>query len=285
MLIEKLDEISRICHSYSVDRNTETNNHLKTMKAHQARILGSCLIVALAQCAAAQTTVILNETFDYADLAALQANWGTTAGLGLDLAGGNPSPSATHSGAATIHSWVGNATLSLTPTDLHPIVLTADILDSGIDNQRNTIGLRTGANPLFEMGMYNDFNEPVAGASGEGVRLVSLAGSQNWHQMGPFTTGWSRWEATFTTFSATVRVDTGADGSWDLSWTSTGTTPIGAFSDLRFGGPSGSSSAVSGFAVDNIRLEVLTVPEPTTMALSLLGGLGVMTWINRRRSA
>lgn len=255
------------------------------MKAHRAKILGSCLIVALAQYAVAQTTVILNETFDYANLAALQANWGSTIGLGLDLVGGNPSPSATHDGSATIHSWIGNSTLSITPTDLHPIVLTADIWDSGAGNQRNTIGLRTGANPLFEMGMYNAFTDPASG-SGEGVRLVSLAGSQGWHQMGAYTTGWSRWEATFTTYSVTVRVDTGVDSSWDLTWTSTGTTPIGAFSDLRFGGPSGSSSAGGAFAVDNIRLEVTTVPEPSTLTLSLLGGLGLaVAAISRRRKA
>jgi PEP-CTERM motif len=252
------------------------------MKAHRARIFGSCLIVILAQCAVAQATVILNEPFNYADLAALQANWGATAGLGLDLVGGNPSPSATHSGANTIHSWVGNGTFSITPTDANPIVFTADIWDSGTGNQRNTVGLRTGANPLFEMGMYNSFNDPGPG-SGEGVRLVSLAGSQNWHQMGPFTTGWSRWEATFTTYSVTIRVDTGIDSTWDLNWTSTGVTPIGAFSDLRFGGPSGVTSPAA-FAVDNIRLEVTTVPEPSALALSLLGGLGLAA-ISRRRKA
>ncbi len=248
---------------------------------HRARYFGSCLAVALAQCAVAQATVILNETFDYADLAALQANWGVTAGLGLDLVGGNPAPSATHSGVNTIHSWVGNGTFSIAPTDVNPIVLTADIWDSGAGNQRNTIGLRTGANPLFEMGMYNAFNHPAAG-SGEGVRLVSLAGSENWHQMGSYTTGWSRWEATFTKYSVTVRVDTGIDSTWDLSWTSTGVNPIGAFSDLRFGGPSGVASAGGGFAVDNIRLEVLTIPEPSAMALSFLGGLGILWKIRRR---
>jgi hypothetical protein len=230
---------------------------------------------------AASPQLILNEPFNYPDLASLQAVWGATAGLGLDLAGGNPSPSATHSGVNTIHSWVGNGTFSITPTDANPLVLTADIWDSGAGNQRNSIGLRTGANPLFEMGMYNAFNDPATG-SGEGVRLVSLAGSQNWHQMGPYTTGWSRWEATFTTYSVTVRVDTGIDSTWDLSWTSTGVTPIGAFSDLRFGGPSGVASAGGGFAVDNIRLEVIAVPEPSTMALSLLGGLSTL-WIMRRR--
>jgi hypothetical protein len=256
------------------------------MKTHRTRILGSCLIVALAQGAVAQTTVILNEPFNYADLAALQANWGATAGLGLDLVGGNPSPSATHGGSATIHAWVGNNTFSLTPTDVNPVVLTADIWDSGVGNQRNTVGLRQfgGITPLFEMGMYNAFNDPAPGGlSGEGVRLVNLAGSQNWHYMGPYTTGWSRWEATFSTYSVTVRVDTGIDSTWDLAWTSTGATAIGPFGDIRFGGPSGSSSAGGGFAVDNIRLEVTTVPEPSALALSLLGGFGLAAGVISRR--
>jgi hypothetical protein len=251
------------------------------MKTKTLLAIGVLTSIGLTQSAVAQTTVILNETFGYADLAALQANWGATAGLGLDTTGGNPTPSATHDGSATIHSWVGNGTFSITPTDLNPIVFAADIWDSGTGNQRNTVGLRGGPFPLFEMGMYNAFNHPASG-SGEGVRVANFAGNENWHQMGAFTTGWSRWEATFTTYSVTVRVDTGADSTWDLSWTSTGVTPIGAFSDIRFGGPSAGASAGGGFAVDNILLQVTTVPEPSALALSLLGGLGMM-WIVRRR--
>jgi len=201
-----------------------------------------------------------------------------TAGLGLDLASGQPLPSATHSGVNTIHQWI-NPGFSITPTAANPIILTADIFDSGIGNQRNTVGLRTGASPLFEMGMYNSFTDTLG--SGEGVRLVSLAGSENWHQMGPYTTGWSRWEATFTDLSVTIRVDTGIDGSWDLSWTSTGVTPIGAFSDLRFGGPSGVASTGGGFAVDNLRLEV--VPEPSTLAFGLVGAVSLLATRFRRR--
>jgi len=247
------------------------------------KTLTALAIAFVVSASTASAQVILDEHFDYADLTALQAVWGSTAGLGLDLAGGNPLPSATHDGSATTHNWVGNGTFSITPTDLNPIIFTADIYDTGTGNQRNTVGLRGGPFPLFEMGMYNSFNDPAPG-SGEGVRVNSFAGNENWHQMGAYTTGWSRWEATFTTYSVTVRVDTGIDSTWDLMWTSTGATATGAFSDVRFGGPSAASSAGGGFAVDNIRLEVITVPEPSTLALGLLGGLGVM-WIVRRRSA
>jgi len=248
------------------------------MKKQLLSLVSLCGVACLPCLSTAQ--VIVNETFDYPTLAALQANWGALSGLGLDTAGGQPAPSGTHNGAAQAHVWVGS-TFSIIPTDANPLVLTADIWDSGAGNQRNTIGLRGGPFPLFEMGMYNSFNHPTAG-SGEGVRVASFAGNENWHQMGLYTNAWSRWEATFTTYSVAVRVDTGIDNTWDLVWTSTGATPIGAFSNLRFGGPSASSSAGGGFAVDNIRLEV--VPEPSSLALGVLGGLTLLAASRRRGS-
>jgi hypothetical protein len=233
--------------------------------------------------------VILNETFDYADDAALHAAWTTSASLSLNVTNGNPTPSALHSGTATIHQPIG-VTFNITPTDANPVILTGDLWYSGNNNQRNTIGLRTGANPLFEMGFYQ-----ASDANGLAVRLVSLAGGGSaaggWQPLVLYTelgagsenAQWIRMQATFTTLSATVTWDLGANGSIDGSETWTGVAATGAFSDLRFGGPSGVSSGGGAFAVDNIRLEV--IPEPSTLALSLLGGLGLMFFIRRRRNA
>jgi hypothetical protein len=249
--------------------------------------IGALAFALLAQTAAAQ--VIVNEQFNYENLAALQAKWSNTNGLTLELGSGNPAPSAGHSGAAVIHGWTGS-TFSVTPTAANPLVLSVDIYNSGAGNQRNTVGLRTGANPLFEMGMYNAFdNDPYElenTGNGIGARILNFAGSsalagQKWVKLDDHYTGWSRWEATFTDLSLTLRIDHGVNGIWDVVYTSTGTNVVGAFTDLRFGGPSGLSSAGGGFAVDNIVLQV--IPEPSTYALLGVGAVMFAFFARRKK--
>jgi hypothetical protein len=247
--------------------------------------IGVLAVVALAQTSSAQ--VIVNEQFNYATQAALEANWtiGTVA-LTLDNGVGNAAPSVFHAGTGTSPSlWTGSA-FSLTPTDANPVRLTADMLSSGNGQQANTIGLRQsgGINPLFEMGMYRIFDNIQTGPDsaaalsptedGIGVRTINIAEDlnlQDWVKMGANYTGWARWEATFTELSVTTRIDLGIDGTWDLSYTETGTTPIAAFSQLRIHSPA--TSTGGGFHVDNIVLEI--VPEPSTYALL---GLGAVTF-------
>ena len=238
--------------------------------------------------------IIVNDSFDYADDAALQAVWSTSASLSLNTTNGNPIPSAFHSGEAAIHQPIG-LTFNITPTAASPVLLSADIWSSGGANQRNSVGLRTGANPLFEMGMYNAFDNIQTGPDtvaaltptevGIGVRMLSLGAGgfngQSWIKFGDNYSGWARWEAIFTDVTTTVRVDLGIDSTWDYEFSSTRATPVAAFSDLRFGGPSGLSSTDGAFAVDNIRLEV--IPEPSTIALGLMGGLGLAVLLMRRR--
>lgn len=225
----------------------------------------------------------VNETFDYPDTAALQTKWSNPTGLSLDTTSGNPLPAGAHSGANTFHQWTGS-TFSITPTDASPLVLSGDVWYSGSNNQRNTIGLRTGANPLFEMGFYN--SSPAA--NGLSTRLLNIGGvGGTWIQLVSYTDlgtdpQWIHLESTFTAKSATVRWDLGADGIFDGSQTWTGTTDVLPFSDLRFGGPSGVSSAGGGFLVDNIRLEVTSVPEPGVFALAV-AGVGVLMALRRFR--
>lgn len=244
----------------------------------------SCSLVALTCLAlipglSRAQQIYVNETFDYADDAALQAKWSNPTGLTLDLGAGNSAPSAIHSGAATVHNWTGS-TFSITPTDAMPLILSGDVWYSGVGNQRNTIGLRTGANPLFEMGFYN------SGAVGLGVRLLGIGGiGGTWLELASYTAlgatpQWIHLETTFTSKSATVKWDLGADGSYDGTQTWTGTVDVLPFSDLRFGGPSGVSSGGGAFSVDNIKLETV-VPEPT---IATLLGLGVTALIGFRRT-
>jgi hypothetical protein len=232
--------------------------------------------------------VLVNETFSYGSLADMQLNWGTNAALTLDTTLGNPSPSAAHSGAAVVSTWRGS-TFSITPTDANPIQLTADIYSTGIADQSNTVGLRTGANPLFEMGMYRFFDNNFENSnetalslgSGHGVRTINLGKplpGQNWTLFGPEYTGWARWEATFGTYGVTVRVDYGITGEWDITFSEIGTTATGAFSDLRIHSPVASPNG--GFNVDNIRLEV--IPEPSSFVLAGLGAAALLIFRRRK---
>lgn len=241
-------------------------------------LTGAILLGAIAS---ASAQVIMSDGFDYANLAAMQTKWGTTAGMSLNTSDGLPSPSGGHDGSATVHSWIGSS-FSVTPTDSAPLLLSGDIWYSGANNQRNTIGLRNGANPLFEVGFYNSVN------NGLGMRVVAFGGNESWVQGLSYvelgtTPQWIRIQATFTSSSVTVKYDLGADGSVDKTLTSTGAAISNPFVDLRFGGPSGLSSAGGAFNVDNISLAVVPVPEPSTVILGLLGGLGLL--FVRRRSA
>ena len=218
--------------------------------------------------------VLVNEDFEsYADTAAMQVNWGAS-GLGtLTNSFGNPGQSAYHPGG-TVNSWIGSA-ISVTPTATEFIRLTADIYDDGTSgNKRMTVGFRGGPFPLFEMGMYND-------PSHYSVRINSFAGNENWlafPNQGSFTNapvaGWHRFSVEIYETQTVVSLDLFADGSIDSSYTSVGTVS-GSFTDLRFGGPSNLSSAGGGAWFDNIKLELVSVPEPTTVALGVLGLLAL----------
>lgn len=227
---------------------------------------------------ASATITYVNETFEsYANTAAMELNW-SPAGLGeLVNTNGNPGQSAWHPGGA-VDSWIGSS-FSLLPNPSGAVVLKADIYDPGVGSlQRNTVGLRNGANPLFEMGHYNSSYTHYA------VRVVSMYGSPNWVYFPDVvrTAGWHHYEATFTATSVTITLDIDLDGIADSTLSYTGSPSANPFVDLRFGGPSANTSG-GAMLVDNIVLS--QVPEPSVAMLGLLGGLGLLGWINRRRTA
>lgn len=239
--------------------------------------------------------VIVDEQFNYADQTALTANWTLgTSPLSLNTAEGNPSPSVNNPGTTTgANIWSGS-TFSLVPTDANPIRLTGDIITDGTAGTVTTIGLRTGANPLFEMGIYRlfdnvqtgpDTSEALVGSeTGFGTRTINIGTDlpgQDWVKFGDLYTGAARFEATISEMSVTTRVDVGIDGTWDFTFTESGTTPIGAFTDLRIHAPATTGAGTSGAIVDNLRLEI--VPEPSTYALLGLGGL-LFALVRRRKS-
>ncbi len=241
----------------------------------------------------ASAAIVVSENFDsYADTAAMRVNWnglGTAAdGVGtLNTSDGNPGQSASH-GGGVVNSWIGSG-FSLTPSATESLFLTADIFDdASSQNKRMTVGFRNGANPLFEMGHYNS----PAGAHFS-VRVLSMYGGGGaWVPFdttlgtaaAPLVAGWNRFSATFTETELTVGLDLGADGSIDRTLSFFGAPSASPFVDLRFGGASNQSSAGGGVLFDNIRLQTVAIPEPSSLAC--LGAcVGLAVWKRRRRGA
>ena len=226
--------------------------------------------------------IVVSENFDsYADTAAMNVNWGSVGGLGtLDSGFGNGGKSASHPGG-TVNSWIGSA-FSITPSASENVVLQFDMYDDYTStNERITVGLRNGADPLLEIGHYNGSAEHYH------VRVLNFAGNENWVPLQPGlnassgAAGWNRYTATISTTGITVTLDLGANGSVEGTFTSTGAPSANPFTDLRFGGPSNLSSAGGGAWFDNITLSTVAVPEPGSLALLGLGGLAM---IRRRRA-
>lgn len=255
----------------------------RSMNKYRMKLTGLVFgTLTLVSAAVSQAAVVVEDNFEsYTTTAEMQVNWGNT-GLGaLNTAAGNPGKSAQHPGGV-VNRWIGSA-FSLVPTGTESIVLTADIFDDGTSaNERITVGLRNGTNPLFEMGHYNSTTEQYH------VRVLNMYGGENWT---PLSTGlktssgqpagWNRYQATFTATDLTVTLDLGADGSIDGTFVSVGAPSANPFVDLRFGGPSNLSSAGGGVSYDNIKLSTVAVPEPGLTSMFALLGLGIFV---RRRS-
>ena len=241
----------------------------------------------------ASAQVFVSEPFNYANDAALAVNWTiSTSPITLNTTNGNPSPSVSNAATATAANiWKGSA-FSLTPTDAAPIRLSADFFSPAVTaGAVTTVGLRTGANPLYEMGLYRSFDNIQTGSAtsealtpvgtGIGTRTINLGADlpgQDWVKMADYFNGRARFEATFTTLSVTTRIDIGIDGTWEFAFTETGTTATGAFTDLRIHAPVATAAGSGGTGVDNILLEV--IPEPSSL---LLLGLGGSLTLRRRR--
>jgi hypothetical protein len=264
---------------------------------NQAKFVTAALATAVCS-PAVFAQVFVNETFDYADQAALDVNWnlGANSPLSLNIGIGNPAPSAYNPATGTNPNIWAGSTFSLIPTDVNPIRLTADITSDGTAGSVTTVALRGGVFN-FEMGISSRFgyvqtgpdttapNNSPANQNGFGVQTTSIGRDlpgNDWIKMGDNYTGPARFKATINRSGVITRVDLGIDGTWDLSYTEIGTNFLGAFTGLRIHAPA--TVRNGGANVDNLRLEVLAVPEPSTVALFALGALMTFGMLHRRKA-
>ncbi len=239
-----------------------------------------CSLIPAAAVAAAGSLhgqTIVSEPFNYADTAAMDANW-ILGGGSLDAAFGNPGPSGFHDRSVSTAPNVWRDGFSILPTAANPLVLTADIHYNGLGTQANTIGLRSGnttSDHILELGFYS---------GGLGLRERLIANNANWQSRFSYEDlgddpVWIRVQATLDHNSLLVSYDVGINGTIDDTYESLNGSQTLAlpFVDLRFWSPGASAS---GFNVDNLSLEV--IPEPSTWA-ALLGAVALAGAILMRR--
>lgn len=227
----------------------------------------------------AKAVTIFSDDFEsYADTAAMQAVWDAAGAGSLDGAFGNPGQSMAHPG--------GTDNIVTVPvqqaTAANPLVYTADIYDDGVANKRLTAGLRfSGVANLLEMGMYNDpthysVRAVLPGPNWAAFDLTDDGGTPIDNE--PIV-GWHRYQLTLDGSNATFTIDLGSTGIINgtvvlpAAWNANGVDSI------RLGGPSSLSSPGGGGFFDNVSL--VSIPEPTTLALAGLAGLCML---GRRRS-
>lgn len=250
----------------------------------------------LAGATGASAQVLLNEPFDYADNAALNAAWsanvlGPQLSYSLDTTFGNPLPSynmpnpaANSAGTRLARNLGGN----FDGTDANPLELSFDmyLTDAGVtalwNNARHFVELRGYAGDsynagalenLLAMGVFNTTDAPDGAHSN-----VYYQGRVT------FGSGWS-----------TLNDQAGAVGratGWHRMLMSIGSTQIRfsvdgilaeieakpnafGFDDVVLG--SGLTAGGHGSWIDNLRVEI--VPEPASVLLLLAGS----AWLIRRR--
>ncbi len=236
--------------------------------------LGLCIAPAVAG------MVIIDENFDdYADNAAFQAVWGNAGAGSLNAGLGNPGQSASH-GGGVVNS---QSFAALVPTATEHVRLTGQIFDDALSsNKRLSIGLRntSGAN-IIELGFYNGGSHYVG-------RVVNFDGSgvnPSWVAFPGLTSpqnGWHTFSVEISDNTVDFSLDIGSDGTIDSTMSYASVATSAGFNNLRFGGPSNLSSAGGGANFDNLRLETISVPEPTSAGLCVL--LGGLCMVRRRRS-
>jgi len=210
-------------------------------------------MVSTALSAPTSRILIADDFESYTNTASLRAVWTNGTGELLTNAPGG--------GQAVLHD--GDDTnrkggFSITPDESHNIVLSADFYDFATNtDKRVTLSLRNVAGESLDIG--------IVGSTIYSVRAVGYAAHTNWV---PFKrgqqaiAGWHRMRAELSQSNLFATLDSGVKGKVDRKLNIPLDAPVPKFSQLRFGGLSKRPSHGGPVLVDNIRLEVVTVPPP-----------------------
>lgn len=260
----------------------------------------SCKLIAatvsLVGCAFIGSAQISDNFDSYANKTAFDAVWTPSVGLGLDLnTNFLSSPNSVMNGATTTTPAAQSRQLLGTPAPGHEMSLQFDFYDYSADNSTRDYGMMYsragtdwtgGLNQLLAIGKYNNGTaanyygriafESLTYTLGDGAVatsggwfLLNAANSVGWHNAqivgmsDPINTGMTKFE---------FYIDSNLAGSVaNVTWQDYNWVVLG----------SGLTSSGGFVAFDNL---VVTVPEPSTLALGLVGGLGLL-WVLRRRTA
>ena len=284
------------------------------------RLLGAAAAAALGGAgSAAHAAVVVNDDFEYADQAAFEAVWtpiGTTAPISAELSTAqsvSPTKSVRVPGTAAPtngqhrnqRTFAETSTLS-TGGNLgvgDRLIWSFDFFDSAptAAPQRNHNNLQdstnaTGTNQLVSMGFNNNQNATANGgnrymgrilgynpATGDG-EVGGAAGSyfkfNDFGDAGLRSAGWHNLKAVLTTDDgASVDYQFFVDNVLAEEVLNVGTAAtIRSYDLIRIG--SGLSNGSTEYFTDNMRLEFIPFPEPSSMALV---GLGTLALARRRR--
>lgn len=257
------------------------------------------LLLTLTLISNARAVPVIDDNFEsYADDAAMRAVWASSTGSTTNnfLFDANtvgqpyvvpPAPGAVDGKAVLFDGTAGGfnkytGAFSMMPTATQNIELTVDLAhDLLTSNKRLSLGLRyTGAvsENLIELGFWNSLPQ---GPNGEfyqfGYRTILMPGGTNWQ---PYSLPANKDQlfeigsAAFHTFKAvisltdvTFTLDLFGDGlnngtgepGIDATNVVAAVTTANGYNDIRFGGPSGVTSADPFLGVDNILLQYVDV--------------------------
>lgn len=252
---------------------------MKKLSLVSGGVLG---LIALAQTAAGQTTIVSENFNGYANDAALTATWARVNGTATDIGlAADPDPANTHGQcifegtvASRLRYTLGSA---VAPSAQNSLVLAFDMYDvnGGTTSGRTYMEIRNSATTsgLFDAGIYNTI--PAPGVYVQGAYQARNLDNGGWIQLSNVrSVGWHHFELTIAPNTASLTIDGNAvpelsnrawNGGISYDWLNLGSAV----------------SSVTGAYFDNISLTLVPVPEPSTLALCVLGGL---TLVCRRAS-